>query len=386
MDDINSQRSVEQQSSGRKSSSSRRSRRSEPKSKPAPVLPDVDSEDISMSQLEMLANKKKLAKRPDETQLFQADVPIPLPEPIPSPPRVHSASIARSTRSSSSDSSVADRKQRYAKQVKRENENDMIRKEKSELLCKFNKVNFKGRWSSLQLDMNCTLDEIRNEVQRVRSEIENERSVAFFKRMLLLGVQGIEMLNTKFDPLGVDLDGWSEAMGYSLENQEYDEVLSELYEKYKGAGTMSPEMKLVFMIISSATMFTISKKITKMDTSNSFANFIGNTLFNKSQAPAPQPMPTPIPQPASTFPTHHQQQQEVYHAPSDTSDDPAPSKLRGPGNNDIADILRTMNERKREKELMQQMQSETADDVLKSIPISNVKRKRGRPPKAVKLN
>ena len=108
--------------------------------------------------------------------------------------------------------------------------------------------------------MNNSLDEIRNEHERVRNEIQTERSVAFFKRMLLLGVQGIEMLNNRFDPLGVDLDGWSGAMGYSMENQEYDEVMAELYEKYKGRGQMSPEMKLIFMIISSATMFTISKK------------------------------------------------------------------------------------------------------------------------------
>jgi hypothetical protein len=63
---------------------------------------------------------------------------------------------------------------------------------------KFNKLNIKGKWSSLHLDMNCTLDEIRNEFERVRNEISNERSVAFFKRMLLLGVQGIEMMNIQF--------------------------------------------------------------------------------------------------------------------------------------------------------------------------------------------
>ena len=90
------------------------------------------------------------------------------------------------------------------------------------------------------------IDEIKNEYERVRNEIQTERSVAFFKRMLLLGVQGIEMMNTKFDPLGVDLDGWSEAMGYSLENQEYDEVMAELYEKYNNSVIVYGQGNFIF--------------------------------------------------------------------------------------------------------------------------------------------
>ena len=113
--------------------------------------------------------------------------------------------------------------------------------------------------------MDCSLEEIKNEFDRVTNAIKVDRSVRFMKKMLLLGVQGVEMLNNKFDPVGVDLDGWSEAMGYSMENEEYDEVMAELCEKYKGRGQMSPELRLVFMIVSSATMFTISKKISKLE-------------------------------------------------------------------------------------------------------------------------
>ena len=143
--------------------------------------------------------------------------------------------------------------------------------------------------------MNCSLEEIKNEFDRVNNAIKVDRSVRFYKKMLLLGVQGVEMLNNKFDPLGIDLDGWSEAMTYNMDNQDYDEVMAELYEKYKSVGNMSPEMKLIFMIISSAAFFTISKKITKMDSQNGIMSFLGNFMPSAPSVPAPQ-IPTQVQQ------------------------------------------------------------------------------------------
>ena len=340
-----------------KSAKSSNSKRSQSKSKLEKV--DIETEDISLSQLELMANKKKVNKQVN-------DVSEKLSK--------NENEFKKSKQSSSSDSSSSSlddirdkrRKERY---ITKENKNDMIRQEKSELLFKFNKLNIKGQWSSLRLDMNSSLDEIKNEYERVRNEIQTERSVAFFKRMLLLGVQGIEMMNTKFDPLGVDLDGWSEAMGYSMENQEYDEVMAELYEKYKGRGQMSPEMRLIFMIISSATMFTISKKITKMDSGNPFKSFIGGFMNNQQQ-----PKTTYIPNPNDLRNDNR----------SDTSDDNIPSRINGPNSQyingdevDINNILKTMNERKLEK----QNQLEISEDLFKNIPINNKTKRKGRPKK-----
>lgn len=373
---------------------SRRSRRSSKGTDSEPKNPanDIHSDDISISQLEIMANKKKLTKK--QTTEFSDDTGAGAGlggghgggaglggghgggGDDYDYARDKKYARSSSLKSSSSDSYDRDRSKRRDKDVQRENRNDQVRKEKSEFLYKFNKLNVKGRWSSLRLDMNSSLDEIRNEYERVRNEIQSERSVAFFKRMMLLGVQGIEMLNTKFDPMGVDLDGWSEAMGYSLENQEYDEVLAELYQKYKGAGEMSPEVKLIFMIVSSATMFTISKKITKLDSSNAFSNMIGSLV---SKAPPPQ-----------------QSAPQQYYGngddDSDTTEDFAPSRLREPQSGglntadklDISQILKTMNERKIER-----AQDEDSDDVFKSIPMQNKAKRRGRPKKAggkVELN
>ena len=396
---------------GRSISSIKSTRKSSVGDKPSKVL-NIDSEDISLSQLELMANKKKLNK-PEEISLA-SDIQENINK-IKTASRVRSVTTSSSSSSTSTSTDSTRRKQKKERLIQKENKDEDIRKEKSEFLFKFNKMNVKERWSSLRLDMNCSLDEIKNEYERVRNEIQTERSVAFFKRMLLLGVQGVEMMNNRFDPLGVDLDGWSEAMGYSMENQEYDEVMAELYEKYKGRGQMSPEMKLIFMIISSATMFTISKKITKMDSSNAFASFIGSMMGNKGSTAPPQfQQPQQFQQPSQQqlqqqleqqfyqqqvqqqqyqqqmMQQQYQQQmmqqnQQQYHQDiiTETTEDVRPSKLQDPevfqDEIDLDNILKTMNQRKREKERAEV--TETSDDILKSITMTQKKGRRGRPKK-----
>jgi hypothetical protein len=369
---------------------------------------DVESEDISLSQLELMANKKKINK-PAEQMSIISDKEF-------SDKKNQISKSSKRGSSSSISVSTEDTKYKRNKQklVDRENTNDQIRKDKSEYLYKFNKLNIKGKWSSLRLDMTNTLDEIRNEYERVRNEIQTERSVGFFKRMLLLGVQGIEMMNTKFDPLGVDLDGWSEAMGYSMENQEYDEVMAELYEKYKGSGQMSPEVKLIFMIISSATMFTISKKITKLDSNNALKSLIGGLMGNNQSQQQPQqqyqqqPQQQQYQQQPQQYLQQYQQQyqqqqqqqpqqqyQQQMYIPnpselrnsknvSETTDDRFPSKMNAPDDIDINNILKTMNERQKEKDIREN--TETTEDILKNITINQKKtRGRGRPPKKINI-
>jgi hypothetical protein len=363
------------------------------KSKKSDKQIEIESEDISLSQLEMMANKKKLNKKSIEMSIKETSTSDKDKDNVSKKSRsskqykehkehkrdeeYRKKEVSSITLSSSANSH--DHRKEKAKLVNKENRIDSIRMEKSEFLYKFNKLNANGKFSSLKLDMNNSLDEIRNEYERIKNEIQTDRSVAFFKRMLLLGVQGVEMLNTRFDPLGVDLDGWSESMGYSLENQEYDEVMAELYEKYKGKGQMSPEMKMIFMIISSATMFTITKKITKMESSNPFKNFIGNFVGGNqvpqmSQMPQMQQMP------------QHYQETYVTERQTESTDEGGPSKMNDPnlnGDINLNDILKKMNEKKQEKEreLQKKLETESSDDLFKSIQLSQGK-KRGRPRKA----
>lgn len=358
---------------------------------------DIDSEDISISQLELMANKKKISKKSDEISVSELmSVDSKKSKSVKTRTKTRSRTKDESTLSSESIDEY--KKRERERTVKKENNDEYIRKEKSEFLYKFNKMNASGKWSSLRLDMNSSLDEIKNEYERVKNEIQNERSVAFLKRMMLLGVQGMEMLNNKFDPLGVDLDGWSEAMGYSMENQEYDEVLSELYEKYKGRGQMSPEVKLIFMMISSATMFTVSKRIAKLDSNNALKSLLGNFMTNQQKPVQQQPVyhqskPTSnnfpgVPMTQMNMPGVSMAPQYYSGQQDDVSSEDGPSKLSGPSNLNMNDeiqlqnIIKTMNERKQQEHILQNLsENENTEDILRNIPINNNKRGRGRPKK-----
>ena len=66
-------------------------------------------------------------------------------------------------------------------------------------------------------------------------------------------------------------------MAYSLENEEYDQVLAELYDKYKHVIQISPELKLAGMLSMSAISFAITKKMMGGST-NSTPNILGTVL------------------------------------------------------------------------------------------------------------
>jgi hypothetical protein len=384
-----------------------------------------ESEEISISDLDLIANKRKLNKR--STEMSVGDIFSKKNEEASvSPKDVSSGGDKENTRKTKKTqktlSTLSNEHKQYKdkhsdkhsdKGSRDENDDEEVRREKSELLYKFEKLNANKKLSSLTFTMNSRLRDIKNEYERVRNQLQTERSVKFFQRMLLLGVQGVEILNTKFDPLGVDLDGWGESMAYSLENQDYDEVLQELYEKYKGKGQMAPETKLIFMIISSASMFAITKKLTKSD--SGLGALLGSFAGKSSSAPAPS-APAPV-QPQYNAPQYNAPQYNApqynapqYNAPqvripfasqlnnqqapqqvqidTDTMTDDEPSKLKGPDEDiSIQNILQKMEQKRREQEQLAQRQqpqsdneTENTSEVLKSIPINGPKR-RGRPPK-----
>lgn len=309
---------------------------------------ESESENLSISDLDLIANKRKLAKK--STDRTESEL----------------------TKKSSSKGSV--KVEKKSRSGASENDNPQIRREKSDYLYKLEKLNATGKFSSYRFDMNTPLSEIRNEYDRIKNSLENERSVKFLQRMMLLMIQGVEMLNTKFDPLGIDLDGWGESMAYSLETQEYDEVLSELYEKYKSVGNMSPEVKLLFMIISSASMFAITKKLTKNETN------IGNLLTNLMGKSGGGDNGT------TNMNTTTRKFDDLK---TDTTEDLQPSKLNGPDDNiSIGDILQKMNaqrQSKRDEEVVLDIDiDQKTEDVFKNITIQPPQKKRGRPAKGRK--
>ena len=399
------------------------------KKKSADIISDFD-----MSELELLANKKKINKKSDELSINKEDTePIKEKSKEKEPTSVKKQSYRRSY--SSTDSSD----DRYrTRKLNKENKSESTRKEKMDLLLKLTTLinNNHGKYST-KMSMDNTLDEITADFTRIKSAADNEKMVKFCKHGLVMGIKGIEYLNSSYDPLGVDLDGWGESMAYNMETAEYDEVLSELYEKYKGTGSMSPEVKLLLMIVMSGVMFSFTKKAAKNpdmlgDILGSFMPKMGRQMpqqmsqqmsqqqMPQQQMPPPQ-MPQQMPQQMSQQNSYsnnrnqHMNQhtnqhnkpvfQQQFMVPgfsplagnvnndndmaSQDSDD-IPSKIRGPGNFDspdsvnIENIMRQMQQQKHQKQqrdienMINEKVNEKAD-TDSDIRNINVKPKRGRP-------
>lgn len=136
-----------------------------------------------------------------------------------------------------------------------------IEDEKADLLNRIARLGKKGLQTSSRLTVYSDIEDIRAEYKRLTYSIEVDQSIKFQRRMLVACVSGIEFLNKKFDPFDLELDGWSENV---MENQEdYDGVFEELFQKYRSKVSVAPEIKLMFMVGGSAMMFHLSKSMFK---------------------------------------------------------------------------------------------------------------------------
>lgn len=133
-----------------------------------------------------------------------------------------------------------------------------VRMKKIELLRKLSEIKTKGFSLTKDYDFNSSIEEMEYEYELLKSFVDKRNGIKVYKNLLLNGVSIVEFLNDKYDPFDFHLEGWGEHM--SVEVDSYDDVLEELYEKYKGTGKkMAPELKLVFLIIASASAFHFTK-------------------------------------------------------------------------------------------------------------------------------
>jgi hypothetical protein len=89
-----------------------------------------------------------------------------------------------------------------------------------------------------------------------------KNGVNLAKSFLLNGIQAVEFLNDKFNPFKFRLNGWHDHMATNID--DFDEVMAELYEKYKGSsGKMAPELRIILMILFSGFTFHASQILSK---------------------------------------------------------------------------------------------------------------------------
>lgn len=133
--------------------------------------------------------------------------------------------------------------------------------EKADLLNKLTRLEKKGYNINKKLNAYSNVQDLRTEVKRIMYSIEVEQSIKFSRRTLVACVTGLEFLNKRYNPLEIQLDGWSESI---MENvDDYDGVFEELHNKYKGKMEVAPEVKLLMMLGGSAMMFHLTNSMFK---------------------------------------------------------------------------------------------------------------------------
>jgi hypothetical protein len=176
----------------------------------------------------------------------------------------HKASSRHSASSHRSDSSRAryesvDVSDRSVTPVEPKLTPQQIRMKKTDLLRKLCDLKAKGYKLTKEYDFNSDITEMEYEYELLKGFQQRRDGIKLYKNTIVNICNLVEFFNGKYDPFGADLNGWSEHM--SVEVDSYDEVLEELYEKYKSTGkSLPPELKLLILIGFSASAFHFSKK------------------------------------------------------------------------------------------------------------------------------
>jgi len=167
-----------------------------------------------------------------------------------------------------------------------------LRLKKIEMLRKLSELKSKGYELSKDYNFHSSLEDMEYEYELLKSYADKNNGVKLYKNLLVNGVALVEFFNEKYDPFDFQLEGWSEHM--SLEVDSYDEVMEELYEKYRGSGkSMPPEIKLMFLVTASGAAFHYSKAAAKKGAkanigANMGANMGTNMMANMMNKPKEQ--------------------------------------------------------------------------------------------------
>jgi hypothetical protein len=254
------------------------------------------------------------------------------------------------------------------------------KKDKIEYLNKLQRLEQKGFPVARRFTMDNSLEEIKQEFDRLVDARNLEASLRFQRQALMGVVTGLEWMNNRFDPLDIHLDGWSESVHENVE--DFDEIFEELYDKYKDRGKMAPEARLMMALAGSGFMCHVSNTFMRQRMPSAedvlknnpelarqfaaaaasqagpgFGNFMGMAMGvpQQQQAPqqqgpsGPQGMPSNSTGPTGAFFGSSQQQQQMNTPQVIASVEPprgtARREMRGPTG--VDDILKTFEEVRR---------------------------------------
>lgn len=130
---------------------------------------------------------------------------------------------------------------------------------KKAALKRIERLRVKGYTTSKRFTQNSSLNEILDELEALEEERSLDQSIRAQQKIIMGASTGLELLNKLYNPLDLELDGFSENIYENI--GDYDEVFEELHEKYKDQVSIPPEIKLLMMFFGSAVLFHFSKNV-----------------------------------------------------------------------------------------------------------------------------
>lgn len=111
--------------------------------------------------------------------------------------------------------------------------------------------------NNTHFNMESNYEEVEDEYETALEDKRKKDSIKLQGWWFMTFVNSIEYANSAFDPFGLNLDGWGEQISEDLDS--YDEIFSELHDKYKG-GKLSPELSLLLRLGFSAAVVNFTNK------------------------------------------------------------------------------------------------------------------------------
>jgi len=110
---------------------------------------------------------------------------------------------------------------------------------------------------SSHFNMDSVFEEVEDEYETALEDKRKKDSVKLQGWWFMTAINSIEYANSAFNPFDLNLDGWGEQVNEDIDS--YEEIFSELHDKYKG-GKLSPEISLLLRLGFSAAVVNITNK------------------------------------------------------------------------------------------------------------------------------
>lgn len=110
---------------------------------------------------------------------------------------------------------------------------------------------------SSHFTMDSNYEEVEDEYETALEDKRKKDSIKLQGWWFMTFVNSVEYANAAFNPFDINLDGWGEQVSEDIDS--YEEIFSELHEKYKG-GKMAPELSLLLRLGFSAAVVNFTNK------------------------------------------------------------------------------------------------------------------------------